>query len=44
MTQTAHRAWMAHAIPLGLMAGLGFVAFEMLAAGSQLAWRDSSCP
>ena len=36
MTQTAHRTWMAHAIPLGLMAGLGFVAFEMLAAGSQL--------
>ncbi len=36
MTHTAHRAWIARAIPLGLMAGLVFAAFQMLVAGSQL--------
>ena len=35
MTHTAHRAWMVRATALGLMAGLGFAAFQMLAAGSQ---------
>jgi hypothetical protein len=44
MALTSNRTLIIHAIPLGLMAGLGFAAFQMLAAAWQMGSRGLFMP